>query len=257
MSSCRKYELPKAERECLVEKFHLKTLNRDVRFEVADEKDHEVIVEFLKNEFITREPMNNLVQTPVNVFADYINPVLEAALPQRLTVLAIDDGCLCGMFLNRVLKSKHIAEEPKMKDDYGEEYDANNSATEGQKKIGVVLEIFEGFVSHYLPASIDEYVFLDILSVHKSYLNNGLATKLTVESCKRAHKKGFEWVQVTGSAVATNKIAQNLGFTTMFSLDLKNFRAHGKQMFEDEFCDGGKQIGAYIAESQKIASNHD
>lgn len=122
MESIRQYRVAEVERDCLVESFPLKSLGRSARLEVAEVADHRVIVDFICNEFITREPMNFALKTQADGFSQLLNPLLDSALPRKVTVLAIDDGCLCGVFFNNILEAKRTEEwkEPKMKEDYAE-----------------------------------------------------------------------------------------------------------------------------------------
>ncbi|KAI6191083.1 Acetyltransferase, GNAT family [Aphelenchoides bicaudatus] len=254
MESVRKYELPKIKRTCIAEDFPLKTLERSIRIEVAEEQDQETIEHFLNTDFVGNEPMNASIDLTVEEFAVFIKPTLDESLKQRVSLLAVDDGCLCGLFINNIHKANHTGKwkEPVMKEDYGDEFDADQTPSENFKKIAVMLGEVETFIAQNLPADVNEYLRLDVLSVHKDYTKNGLAKKLTVESCKHAQKKGIKWAQITGSSVATNKIAQSMGFKQIFSLELNKFKAHGEQVFPDEFFDGGKQIGCYVIELKSL-----
>lgn len=113
-----------------------------------------------------------------------MKPMLDESLPQKVSILAIDDGCLCGLFLNNVHKAEHREwREPVMKEDYGEgkfklifednfldlEFDAHTTPSENFKKVAVMLDVVESFVAQNLPADVNEYIRLDVLSVHKAY----------------------------------------------------------------------------------------
>jgi hypothetical protein len=55
-------------------------------------------------------------------FSVYFESTLQKSMPQNITVLAVDDNCICGLFLNNVNDVKHTSEwkEPKIKEDYGQ-----------------------------------------------------------------------------------------------------------------------------------------
>jgi hypothetical protein len=57
-STVRQYKLLDLERKCLVNKFPLKQLGRSVQLVVADERDIDVIRQYLTDEFHGREPLN-------------------------------------------------------------------------------------------------------------------------------------------------------------------------------------------------------
>lgn len=105
-------------------------------------------------------------------FSGFIEPTLKESMSQNVSVLAVDDGYLCGLFLNNVLKVKHTGnwKEPQMKDDYGPEFDSNETVSKNFKKIAVMLGEMESYVAQNLPSDAKEYVLLDILSVHRDYV---------------------------------------------------------------------------------------
>ncbi|KAI6239563.1 hypothetical protein M3Y99_00546000 [Aphelenchoides fujianensis] len=74
---------------------------------------------------------------------------------------------------------------------------------------------------------------LDVLSVHPDYTRNNLARKLTVESCRLAAEAGVQWAQITGSAVATNRVARALNFRPFFHLPLAEYKRAGERVFPD------------------------
>ncbi|KAI6221642.1 Acetyltransf 1 domain containing protein [Aphelenchoides besseyi] len=249
---------PKIRRECLDESFYLKNLKKSVRLEVAQPADAEAIHRFLNSDFVYNEPMNRSVDLRPEDFDVFIVPTLEESLSDGLSIIAIDNQNICGVFINKVHESPKIKaeiESMEMKVDYGEEFDKLSIPSEKFKPIALMLNHVDILIPLHLPSDAQSYVRLDVLSVHSEYTRNGLAKKMTVESCKLALRRGFLYVQITGSSVVTNRIAVAMKFKPIFQLDISRFKSHGKRLFCDEFFDGGKEITSYVAELKELNLN--
>lgn len=88
---------------------------------------------------------------------------------------------------------------------------------------------------------------------------------MCIESCRLAVGAGVQWAQITGSAVATNRIARavscraadgsssfQLHFRAFFHLLLADYKRDGRPVFPERFHDGGDRISSYVARIEDL-----
>ncbi|KAI6196344.1 G-PROTEIN-RECEP-F1-2 domain-containing protein [Aphelenchoides besseyi] len=132
---------------------------KSVRLEVAQPADAEAIHRFLNSDFVYNEPMNRSVDLRPEDFDVFIVPTLEESLSDGLSIIAIDNQNICGVFINKVHESPKIKaeiESMEMKVDY--EFDKLSIPSEKFKPIALMLNHVDILIPLHLPSDAQSYM---------------------------------------------------------------------------------------------------
>ncbi|KAI6233480.1 hypothetical protein M3Y99_00909700 [Aphelenchoides fujianensis] len=173
-----------------------------------------------------------------------------------MTLLALDDGKLCGILINirqAITHGPHVSEEPKT--DYTAEIDA--AMADGLTfKCAVLRAYFSRFIAiipQKLPADSSELFVLYYLGVHPDYCGNKLGEKLWMESLKLAKQRGFRFTQSLCSATASSRIALKAGMKAAFSQPFSDLHYKGAPIFADgRMYDGGDATTLFIGDLEEM-----
>ncbi|KAI6221357.1 Dopamine N-acetyltransferase-like protein [Aphelenchoides fujianensis] len=250
------YRLEKRERKVVDPAFVLLRLDRSVQIVVAEVEDHALIQRFMRNEIIRQSPMSRSIQ-----FSKEENDRKAAELPVDLiahgmTLLALDDGKLCGILINirqAITHGPPVSEEPKT--DYTAEIDV--AMADGLTfKCAVLRVYFSRFIAmipQKLPVDCSDLFILYYLGVHPDYCGNKLGEKLWMESLKLAKQRGFRFTQSLCSAAASSRIASKTGMKAAFSQSFADLHYKGAPVFADgRMYDGGDATTLFIGDLDEM-----
>ncbi|KAI6213705.1 hypothetical protein M3Y94_00182700 [Aphelenchoides besseyi] len=233
------YKLPNVERVCLDDNWVLPKFDQTLRLEVAQLDDRDVILEFLLNEFGTQETLNRTLEISKSDLLDSIDQTLVSSIARGLTIIAVNNNRLCGVIANNwsVVDRSH-SQEIRIKKDYGNDLDQDNSYPSKVRYINVILKQLESFSPNFLPTDCHQCFRIDLVSVRPKYAGCGIGKRLFLESFKLAERLGFQFCETVCTATASTKIALSVGMKTAFVFPYSEYRSHGSAVFQKSMHDG-------------------
>ncbi|KAI6230568.1 hypothetical protein M3Y99_01045500 [Aphelenchoides fujianensis] len=243
------YRLEKRERKVVDPAFVLPRLGRSVQIVVADVEDHPVIQRFMRNEYVRQLPMRRTIQCSKEEDDRKAAEFTVDLIADGLTLLALDEGKLCGVVINirrAITHGATVSEEPKQ--DYTAEIDA--AMADGLSfKHAVFRAYFSRFIAivpQKLPADCSELFVL-------YHLGEQTGREAVAESLKLAKQRGFRFAQSLCSAVATNRIASKTEMKAVFSQPFADLRYKGVPLFVDgRLYDGGEVTNLWIGDLDEM-----
>ncbi|KAK7600811.1 hypothetical protein V9T40_008252 [Parthenolecanium corni] len=193
---------------------------------IPEEKYNEVI-EHLRSNFFADEPLNKAVKLCDHGEKHHdLEMHSLKTLEDNLSVMAIDSNTnrIIGVALNGIQNPNDIkaakeellrAKDEKYKNIFSFLYDINRD-----------LNLFAKY-------RVDQIFECRILSVDQNYRGQGLAQRLLEKSLEVAEEAGIKLFKQDATSFYTQKIAENMGFVSVFELRYKAYRNDdGKIIFE-------------------------
>uniref|UniRef100_A0A7E4VJ43 O-fucosyltransferase family protein n=1 Tax=Panagrellus redivivus TaxID=6233 RepID=A0A7E4VJ43_PANRE len=220
------------------------TDGRKIRFEIADNEDVELIVQDAVEGFVTH---NNLLRCLDATHAD-IEPLLrkliEPAVPAGGTVFAICDGNIAGLRVMSIyprdqivarfgpLPQPSVAPKAKFPKDFGEMVAAAPYDNFKTKQIHAFIHSLYDQLAQFLPADVNQLGFGEVLRIHGSFMDFGVAKAIYEVSEKLAREKGCDvMANVTTTRASTNIFALRKNFTAKYCLPYSKFVVNGDRPF--------------------------
>lgn len=185
------------------------------------------IIQHLRKNFFADEPLNKAVKLcDQGEKHDDLEQHSLQTLKDNLSVMAVDKNTkkIVGVALNGIQRPEDAKwEKEKIMRATDQKYKNIFSFLYG---INQDLDLFQ----KYRVNSIFE---CRILSVDQKYRGQGLAKKLLEKSLEVAQKAGYKLFKQDATSFYTQKIAENMGFTTVFELRYKAYRGDdGEPIFK-------------------------
>ncbi|KAI6221000.1 N-acetyltransferase domain-containing protein [Aphelenchoides fujianensis] len=247
------YSLPRVERTPVASEWFVPKLRRNVQLAVARPEDHDVLLEFLLNEFGTQETLNLALGLTRSDLLAVMHETLLAALSLGLSIVAVDQGRLIGVIVNNWHAVEHENKRmPRMKEDYGEDLNAPSEFPLKSRKIHVILSELKAFLPSFLPAHADRAFYVDIVSVAPQYAGCGIGKRLFRESFRLAKAAGFRFCFAICTATASTRIAESLGMENRFVFVYREFVCDGERVFPATMRDDCEGASLMVGDLQAI-----
>uniref|UniRef100_A0A0K0FCH0 N-acetyltransferase domain-containing protein n=1 Tax=Strongyloides venezuelensis TaxID=75913 RepID=A0A0K0FCH0_STRVS len=183
------------------------SLEYDFRF--INEKDEDELVEFLVNEFLLTEPMNNALKMSKEMKEPKLKKLFKNNFLINNSFIAFskEDGKIVGIRLLSKIK----------RDEKEEEMTSENELSPGQKKINKILHSVGEDLWNLVPENINTLVRTEISCVARDWYRKGIASKLEDEGNKII-KNRFPEVQgivAEASSNANQTLLKNKGYKVL------------------------------------------
>ncbi|KAI6186752.1 Acetyltransferase, GNAT family [Aphelenchoides besseyi] len=184
---------------------------------------------------------------------DSIDQTLVLSIARGLTIIAVNNNQLCGVIANNwsVVDRSH-SQEVKIKRDYGNDLDQDNSFPSKIRYIDVMLKQLETFVPNFLPTDCHQCFRIDLVSVKPKFAGCGIGKRLFLESFKLAKRLGFQFCETVCTATASTKIALSVGMKIAFVFPYSKYVSHSLTVFPNPMHDGCEGASLLIGDVNEV-----
>uniref|UniRef100_A0A0N5BE59 N-acetyltransferase domain-containing protein n=1 Tax=Strongyloides papillosus TaxID=174720 RepID=A0A0N5BE59_STREA len=180
------------------------SLEYDFRF--TNEKDVNEVIEFLVNEFLQTEPMNNALKMSREDKSSKIKKFLSIDFLINNSFIAFSkkDGKIVGLRLLTKVK----------RDDKEENKSDDKDISIGQKKINEILHSVKKDLWNLVPENINTLVRTEISCVARDWYRKGIASKLEDAGNEIIQNKfpEVQGVVAEASSIANQTLLKNKGY---------------------------------------------
>uniref|UniRef100_A0A7E4UT20 N-acetyltransferase domain-containing protein n=1 Tax=Panagrellus redivivus TaxID=6233 RepID=A0A7E4UT20_PANRE len=219
---------------------------RTVRFEIADERDTDLIAGQFIDGFIRQSSVFRAINATREDLHDIMYDLTEQVLPSGGTLLAFNEDKLAGFRLVRYVQHDEIPKlygplskpgdppaVPFFPEDYGNLIDSMPWKGFASKLLAAIMYVPEHQMGKFLPHDIKNLAFGEIINVHDDFQGYQIGTYLSALSEKMAIENDCNYVANITIATASSKIAEKKGYKVLYSQPYDKFYIHGKLLFQN------------------------
>uniref|UniRef100_A0A7E4VH39 N-acetyltransferase domain-containing protein n=1 Tax=Panagrellus redivivus TaxID=6233 RepID=A0A7E4VH39_PANRE len=225
---------------------HVLKDGRSIRFEIADEKDTELVAEQFIDGFLKHTSILRAMNAKREDLGDLMYGMTREILPSGGTLLGLHENKVACFRMVRYVQHDKLEEMygplskpgdptpvPVFPEDYGALIDAVPEGSFPARVITVMLTVPERQLGKFLPLDIKNLAFGEAVNVHQEFQQNDLGTHISALSEKLAVENGCNYIGNITVAAASSRIAAKKGFKVLYSMPYDKFYVHGKLIFKN------------------------
>uniref|UniRef100_A0A7E4WB82 N-acetyltransferase domain-containing protein n=1 Tax=Panagrellus redivivus TaxID=6233 RepID=A0A7E4WB82_PANRE len=225
---------------------HVLRDGRTIRYEIADEKDVDLITEQFVDGFVKHTNIVHAMNATHDDLREHTYELTRGILPSRGTLLGFYENKLACFRLVRYVQHDDIVKMygplskpgdptpvPSFPDDYGTLIDAVPLNNFPARVVTVLLTVMEQQLGKFLPLDVKNLAFGEAVNVHAAFQKQDLGTHISALSEKLAVENGCNYIANITVATASSRIAAKKGFRVLYSMPYNKFYVHGKLIFQN------------------------
>ncbi|KHJ41237.1 acetyltransferase, GNAT family [Trichuris suis] len=201
----------------------------DFKLVQVTKEDKEDVVNFLLSDFLHEEPLSMTLKATQQEARPFFDQLIRACLPSDASYLIRGKSDqIVAMLINKIASLND--------DDTYDKIDVPASEPKFSKLADLLNHMAQYMVEHReqftLPVKRD-YLEMEILSVHRNSIGQGLAKKLVDASVELAKNRGCAFATAVATNIASQQLFSKLGFETLYTLMHKDYVDNrGRQIFD-------------------------
>ncbi len=191
----------------------------EIMFQVLSHRDIEDTATCISQVFSSFEPIAKALKISFNELYPLAVTVCQKAADEEISIIAKDQKT--GEVVGFIISEDLMTVKPGPTEGIDNKFEAVFS---------FLSELDENYLScHSVKAG--QVLHILMLGVQEKYTKRQIATTLVKENLKLAKHHNFQIAIAEATAVGSQQIFRNLGFTEEFAIEYKSYKFKGKQIF--------------------------
>jgi ribosomal protein S18 acetylase RimI-like enzyme len=193
--------------------------NNEILFQTMRHNDIEETANCISQVFSNFEPLAKALKISFNELYQLALPVCQKAADEKISIIAKDrkTGAVIGFIISEDFMTI-------------DQYPPEGIDHKFEAVFSLMSELEENYRSCH-PVKAGQVLHIFILGVKEKYTKRHIATTLVKENLNLAKHHNFEIAITEATAVGSQRIFRNLGFTEEFAIEYKSYKFKGKHIF--------------------------